>query len=183
MAKRVIKDENGNVFVEKKPLYKRIWFWILLGALLGVFNLTVNGGKHSQPTKQSVSHVASSTKADTSEENNSSAKSEETSSDVPQEYKSALSKANTYASMMSMSKAAIYDQLTSEAGEKFPAEAANYAIANVKADWNANALKKAKTYQKQMSMSSDAIRDQLTSEAGEKFTPEQADYAIQNLNK
>lgn len=101
--------------------------------------------------------------------------------DVPSEYKSALSKAKIYSDTMHMSKAGIYDQLTSEYGEKFSAEAAQYAVDNVNADWNKNALEKAKTYQDMMSMSPAAIHDQLTSEYGEKFTKEEADYAIANL--
>ena len=70
---------------------------------------------------------------------------------------------------------------TNYAGNASSAEAAQYAIDNVEADWNANALEKAKSYQDSMAMSPDAIRDQLTSEHGEKFTAEEADYAIQNL--
>ncbi|EOL45759.1 Ltp family lipoprotein [Enterococcus caccae] len=100
---------------------------------------------------------------------------------VSTEFKSALKKAESYATSMHMSKAGVFDQLTSEYGEKFPLEAAQYAIDNVKADWNANALEKAKSYQESMSMSKEAVRDQLTSEHGEKFTPEEAEYAIQNL--
>ena len=80
-----------------------------------------------------------------------------------------------------MSKAGIYSQLTSDAGEKFTEEEAQYAIDNVNADWNENALEKAKTYQDTMAMSPEAIRDQLTSEYGEKFTKEEADYAISHL--
>lgn len=38
---------------------------------------------------------------------------------VPREYKSALTKAELYAQTMYMSKAGIYDQLTSEYGENF----------------------------------------------------------------
>jgi hypothetical protein len=83
---------------------------------------------------------------------------------------------------MHMSKAGIYHQLTSEYGEKFSPEAAQYAVDNLKADYKANALEKAKSYQKQQSMSPEGIRDQLTSEFGEKFTPEEADYAVQNLS-
>lgn len=83
---------------------------------------------------------------------------------------------------MHMSKAGIYDQLTSDAGEQFPADAAQYAVDNLKADYNKNALEKAKSYQKTMNMSTAAIRDQLISAAGEQFTPEEADYAIQHLN-
>ena len=84
---------------------------------------------------------------------------------------------------MNMSKQGIYDQLTSEAGEQFPAEAAQYAVDNLKADYNKNALKKAETYADTMDMSNDAIFDQLTSEAGEKFTTEQAQYAVDHLDK
>lgn len=97
------------------------------------------------------------------------------------EYKNALKKAESYSKTMHMSKKAIYDQLTSEYGEKFPADAAQYAIDNIQADWNANALEKAKSYQKLMSMSKSAIYDQLISEYGEKFTKEQAQYAIDHL--
>jgi len=97
-------------------------------------------------------------------------------------YKSALTKASLYANTMYMSKRGVYDQLVSEYGEKFSADAAQYGIDNVKANWNANALKKAKMYQDTMSMSPDAIRDQLVSDYGEKFTQDEANYAIQHLN-
>lgn len=98
------------------------------------------------------------------------------------EYQNALKKAETYSKMMHMSKQAIYEQLTSEYGEKFPADAAQYAIDNLNADYKANALEKAKTYQKTMSMSKSAIYDQLISEYGEKFTKEEAQYAIDHLD-
>lgn len=100
---------------------------------------------------------------------------------VPTEYKSALKKAKSYSDMMHMSKAAIYDQLTSEYGEKFTPEAAQYAIDNLKVDYKENALKKAESYQENMNMSPAAIYDQLISEYGEKFTEEEAQYAIDNL--
>lgn len=99
---------------------------------------------------------------------------------VPTEYKSALKKAESYSRTLHMSKQGIYNQLTSEF-EKFSPEAAQYAVDNVKADWNANALEKAKSYQKTMSMSPEAIRSQLTSSV-EGFTEEEADYAVSHLN-
>ena len=101
---------------------------------------------------------------------------------VPAEYKSALSKATLYSNTQYMSKQGVYDQLTSEYGEKFSAAAAQYAIDNMKADWNANALAKANMYQSQQSMSPAAVHDQLTSAYGEKFTAAEADYAVQHLN-
>jgi ATP phosphoribosyltransferase regulatory subunit HisZ len=80
-----------------------------------------------------------------------------------------------------MSKAGIYDQLTSEYGEQFPADAAQYAIDNLEVNWKENALKKAQEYAELMSMSDADIYDQLISEHGEKFTKEEAQYAIDNL--
>ena len=80
-----------------------------------------------------------------------------------------------------MSKDGIYSQLTSQV-DQFKPEAAQYAIDNLQADYNANALAKAKTYQKSMNMSPEAIRTQLTS-GFEKFTDEEADYAIQHLDQ
>lgn len=102
---------------------------------------------------------------------------------VPAEYKSALATAKTYANTMHMSKARLYDQLTSEYGEKFTAAAAQYAIDNIQANWNLNALLTARNYQNTMNMSPARIRDQLTSANGEKFTQAEADYAIQHLNE
>ena len=83
---------------------------------------------------------------------------------------------------MHMSKQGIYDQLTSEYGEGFDKEAAQYAIDNIEWDWNANALATAKSYRDTMSMSKNRIYDQLTSQYGEKFTKEEAQYAIDHLD-
>ncbi|WP_236586910.1 Ltp family lipoprotein [Brevibacterium casei] len=107
---------------------------------------------------------------------------EQSEPEVPTEYSSALDKATSYSDMMYMSKAGIYDQLTSEYGEGFSAEAAQYAVDNVVADWNQNALEKARSYRDQMSMSPKKIHEQLTSEYGEQFTQAQADYAIEHLD-
>ena len=143
-----------------------IFFGVII--ILGIVGSMLGGSKESS-NSEAISDSAAVD--DTVEEDNT----------IPSEYKSALIKANTYSDVMYMSKAAIYDQLTSEYGEKFSVEAAQYAIDNVNADWNENALKKAQTYQKSMSMSPEAIRDQLTSDYGEKFTAEEAAYAIDNL--
>lgn len=97
------------------------------------------------------------------------------------EQQNALKQAQSYSSTMHMSKKGIYKQLTSEYGEGFTAEAAQYAIDNMVADWNANALTTAKSYQTTMNMSKQAIYKQLISEYGEGFTAEEAQYAIDHL--
>lgn len=82
-----------------------------------------------------------------------------------------------------MSKMGVYEQLTSEYGEGFPPEAAQYAIDKLdgEIDWKENTLKAGERYQQEMSMSKSAVYDQLVSEYGEKFTPEEAQYAVDNL--
>lgn len=176
---------------------KRNWFmrhkvitFIGIFILLGIIGSATSGDQKTQTanstiqvqpqiespkTKEDVKVVSSEISSKTT----NVVKSEQK---VPTEYKSALNKANTYANTMHMSKKGIYNQLISEHGEKFSTEAAQYAIDNIKTDWNAHALSKAKTYQNTMSMSPAAIRNQLTSDHGEKFTQEEADYAIKHLN-
>ena len=166
----------------KKPIYKRVWFWII--AIIIVIGAT--GGSGTDDSKEinsgnieSEQEVSQNNRENTTAENKSENNVED---NIPTEYKSALRKAKLYADTMNMSKAGLYDQLTSEYGEKFTAEAAQYAIDNITVDWKENALKKAKLYQETMSMSPAAIYDQLISEYGEKFTAEEAQYAIDNLN-
>ena len=72
--------------------------------------------------------------------------------------------------------------MTSDYGEQFPADAAQYAVDHLDADYNKNALEKAKSYQKEMNMSKSAIYDQLTSSYGEKFTQSEAQYAVDHLS-
>ena len=166
----------------KKPIYKRVWFWVI--AIIIVIGAT--GGSGTDDSKEinsgnieSEQEVSQNNIENTTAENKSENKVED---NIPTEYKSALRKAKIYADTMNMSKTGIYDQLTSEYGEKFTVEAAQYAIDNITVDWKENALKKAKLYQETMSMSPAAIYDQLTSEYGEKFTAEEPQYAIDNLN-
>ena len=168
----------------KKPIYKKQWFWAIVAVIvISAFA----GGSDKDTEKNTEVKQEITTKGDTTAETNTNDKNNEEESTneaekVSAEYKNALRKAETYADIMHMSKAAIYDQLTSEYGEQFPEDAAQYAIDNMEADWKANALAKAKTYQEQMSMSKAAIYDQLTSEYGEKFTAEEAQYAVDHLD-
>ncbi|EHM86494.1 Ltp family lipoprotein, partial [Staphylococcus aureus] len=76
-----------------------------------------------------------------------------------------------------------YHQLTSEYGNKFSKDDAQYAIDHLKADYNKNALESAKSYAKSLNMSTREIYDQLISEYGGRFTPSEAQYAIDHLDK
>ncbi len=165
----------------------RNWFVrhkIITGILIiigiGIIGSTMGGNetKNTLNNSSTVNTQEAKSTVDTKAETDNQAKTEK----VPAEYKSALSQAGTYANTMHLSKQGVYDQLVSEYGGKFPTEAAQYAIDNVQADWNANALAQAKTYQDTMHLSTAAVHDQLVSEYGGKFTTAEADYAIQHLN-
>ena len=182
---QIMKREEN----KKKPFYKKWWFWLIIAfAIIIVGNTLSDSGNKTTP--ESTKTEKTTPKANTKETKEAEKKvknffksdDSKKEDNVPAEYKSALNKAKTYSNLMYMSKKGIYDQLTSEYGDKFSAEAAQYAVDNLKADYNKNALKKAKSYQKDQNMSSEGIRDQLTSEYGEKFTQSEADYAVQHLN-
>lgn len=200
---------NAPVPPQKKPFYKRVWFIVLMVLLgLGILGSMMGGnsahdGRRSAiaASEQSASEAAAQTaptvesaQSDPSEQKEEAAVPAEQKEEapapveqpepepkVPAEYISALRSAESYSKTLHMSKAGIYDQLVSEYGEKFTPEAAQYAVDNVKADWNKNALEQAKNYQEVMAMSPAAIKDQLVSEYGEKFTEEEAQYAIDHL--
>ncbi|MGO3361724.1 MAG: Ltp family lipoprotein [Corynebacterium sp.] len=183
----------------KKPFYKKAWFIILVIVLVIIVAVNMGGGEDDDTSASEATLPAASTPAqleqdeagDTADdtvadgqdvpEQDAVEPPAPSSDEVPREFRSALSSAETYSEMMHMSKAGIYDQLTSEYGGQFTAEAAQYAIDNIDADWNNNALESARTYQDTMNMSPAAIHDQLTSEYGGQFTAEEADFAIGNL--
>ncbi|MBU0437799.1 Ltp family lipoprotein [Staphylococcus succinus] len=116
-----------------------------------------------------------------SESNSDSLNEYKKDNNVSREYKNALNSAKNYQSVIPMSKAGLYEQLTSSAGDQYPVEAAQYAINNLEADYKENALKSAKNYQDTMPMSDSELFKQLTSDAGDKYTQEEAKYAIDNI--
>lgn len=94
---------------------------------------------------------------------------------VSSEFKAALGSAKNYLSIMAFSEGSLKTQLEFE---KFPADAIDYALANVDADWNSEAMESAKNYLSIMAFSDPGLRTQLEFE---KFTPEQIDYAMNNI--
>ena len=163
----------------KKPIYKRWWFIVIVVLLvLGIIG-SIFGDDSDKNANQPKEKTQTEQKADEKKAAPAEEKKEEPK--VPAEYKAALKSAESYSEIMHMSKQGIYDQLISDAGDKFPPEAAQYAIDNLKADYKKNALESAKNYRDTMNMSNEEIRDQLSSEYGENFTQEEADYAVENL--
>ncbi|MDV6381050.1 DUF3862 domain-containing protein [Pediococcus pentosaceus] len=59
MSKK-IKDDNGNVYVQKKPFYKRVWFWVVVIIILGGIGSQM-GGSDTSLTSNNKSETASKT--------------------------------------------------------------------------------------------------------------------------
>lgn len=179
MVINVIK-ERTSVMADKKQgnWFGRHKVLTVIGVivLLAIIGGAAGGGNKSNTTTNSSSTASTSSKTQPA------AAQEAKQPDVPAEYKSALAQAKTYSSSLHLSKQGVYDQLVSEYGGKFTAPAAQYAIDNVQADWNANALAQGKTYQNDLHLSPAGVRDQLVSENGGKFTASEADYAVAHLN-
>lgn len=91
----------------------------------------------------------------------------------------AVDSAQSYLAMgQGFSKAGLFNQLTSSAGEGFSAADANFAINYLKPDWNAQAVESAKGYLAMGGFSRASLIEQLTSSSGEGFTEAQAEYAV-----
>ncbi len=95
--------------------------------------------------------------------------------------KQALKSAESYLSFGSFSKMGLFEQLTSEYGEGFTKEEAQFAIDHVKVNWKQEALDSAQSYLSFGSFSKMGLFEQLTSEYGEGFTKEEAQYAVDNV--
>src|SRR5699024_429874 len=145
-----------------------------------------NQNKTEEATEEKTTEEPSTEETTTEEAKTEEAKTEENESKSEnkptREYKNALNSAKNYQEILPMSKAGLFDQLTSSAGDQYPEDAAQYAIDNLKADYKENALKAAENYQDIMPMSDSELFDQLTSDAGDKYTNEEAQYAIDNLD-
>lgn len=105
-------------------------FWaIVVFVFFSVTNFGSKGSsKSNTESAESVVTESTTTEDDVSETEPASETEVAEDNNVSYEYKNALKKAKSYASKMYMSKQGVYDQLTSEYGEGFTADAAQYAI-------------------------------------------------------
>ena len=168
---------------ERHPKWK-----LICGVFLVLFVIGMAAPKNNTSTTTQTTQTATQTqetkKVDTPQKQE--VKKEEPKKEepqVPMEYKMALKSAEQYLRTMPFSKQGLYHQLTSDAGSKFPPEAAQYAVDNVKTNWKENAAKAAANYLKIMPMSRDELVNQLSSEAGDQYTLEEAQYGVEKANK
>ena len=125
-----VSNIRGNIVMDvkkKKPIFKRWWFIILVV----IFLISLLGSLGKDDVEPTINEAASTDKKVEEPQAEPVEEATEVVEDVPREYKAALKKAELYAETMSMSNSGIYDQLTSEHGEQFTAEEAQYAIDNL----------------------------------------------------
>lgn len=93
----------------------------------------------------------------------------------------ALRSAEEYLQTSAFSEAGLIEQLSSEAGSKYPHADAVFAVEHLHVDWNEQAVKAAKEYLSTSGFSCQGLIEQLSSEAGSKFTVAQAEYAANKV--
>ena len=60
MAKKIV-DENGKTYVQKKPFYKRVWFWVLAVIVVIIFgSMSGSGDKAKKVSDDSAKKVSDS---------------------------------------------------------------------------------------------------------------------------
>ena len=186
--------QNNNV----KPWYKIWWVWVIISAFFFLFLICIVGANvndDKSTDKADTTQVSKNDDSDSNDTSNDDSNSSDTSSSSSDtsnddydsngtdDQQKALDQANYFANDANMSKAKIYEQLTSSYGGNFSSSDANYAISHLDGvDWNQNALATAQKYVDDYHMSKSELYDQLTSSYGEQFTASQAQYAINNLN-
>lgn len=172
---------------ERHPKWK-----IICGVFLVLFVIGMVAPKNNTTTTQTkpTAQTAQTQEVKKTESTQSAQKQETTKTEskqeeqkVPMEYKMALKSAEQYLRTMPFSKQGLYVQLTSDAGSKFPPEAAQYAVDNVKTDWKENAARAAVGYLNIMPMSREELVNQLSGEGGDKYTLEEAQYGVEKAYK
>lgn len=71
MAKK-IKDENGNTYVQKKPFYKRVWFWVII--VIVIIGIGGNMGGSNDSTKSANNSSSSQASSSSQSKPKSAAK-------------------------------------------------------------------------------------------------------------
>lgn len=166
----------------KKKKNKIIWGIIIFVLLIGIIFAC---GSCNNTADEDVVEIESSSVEETIIEEDIN--SEDVSLTWTAEQKYAFASGLTYLEVMAFSKQRLIDQLSSEYGDNYPLEVAEFAVNAIEeqglVDWDAECEEAAKNYLDFMSFSKQGLIDQLSSEYGEQFTVEQAERAVEKVYK
>lgn len=97
----------------------------------------------------------------------------------------AVKTAMNYVDLMAFSRKGLIDQMSSEYGDKYSREDAEFAVSyleeNNLVDWDVEAVQCAQNYLDLTAFSKDGLIDQMSSDAGDKFSRKQAEYAASQV--
>lgn len=180
----------------KKPIYKRVWFIIVMAVLaIGVAGAIGGGGDatnaDADTTAPSVTTtttasdpattVAETTPAETTTTTTKAAPKPKATKELTAGQEQAIGAAQDYLSFAAFSREGLIDQLHSDAGSGFSLKDSTFAVDHLKVNWNAQAVKAAKDYLSFSHFSRNGLIEQLESSAGSGFTHAQAVYAAKKV--
>lgn len=139
----------------KKPLYKKVWFWVVVLLVIGSIRSCTNEVVSTRSEPKAPAKVTQSKE-----------------SNMTMGQKNALASAKSYLKFSAFSYTGLVNQLEYEG---YTTEEATYAVDNCGADWYEQAAKCAESYLKYSSFSRDGLIDQLEYEG---FTSAQALYGV-----
>lgn len=160
---------------EKKPIYKKVWFWIIIiviAIIIGTSqsNNTVNTATNSYQKNNSVEVTIVDFSTMSKEEAKAWMDTNKINGKINEEYSNDIEKEKFVSQSIPANTIA-------HQGDKITIV---YSLGKKPSTEEKNALKKAETYSNSLHMSKQGIYNQLTSSI-EGFTKEAAQYAIDNI--
>lgn len=157
---------------KKPPIYKRLWFWLLIIAVVGIVFLSGGSGDAQQGMKPSTSSVYENIP----EPENPYSEKETTISLSGLTFgeKNALESAYNYLELFAFSHKSLINQLEFDG---YTSTEAAFAADNCGADWTKQAEKAADNYLDFSAFSYDGLIRQLEFDG---FTEEEATYAVEH---
>lgn len=161
---------------EKKPIYKKLWFWIIIiviGIIIGTSqnNNTVDTSTNNYQKNNSVEVTIVDFSTMSKEEVKAWIDTNKINGKITEEYSNDIEKGKFVSQSISANTVA-------HQGDKITVI---YSLGKEPTTEEKNALKKAESYSNSLHMSKKGIYNQLTSSI-EGFTKEAAQYAIDNID-
>ena len=157
-------------------------FFSLLLTLIMIFTLASCGD-----TSTSTNSDTEANQNEVREEMEEESQEKDPTEDMTMEQKNAYKAAKSYLEFAGFSKQGLIDQLSSEYGDNYPVDVAEFAVnaleENGEVDWVEECKESAQSYLDFSSFSKEGLIEQLTSEYGDKYTQEEAEAAVEEVYK
>lgn len=178
----------------KKPFYKKLWVWVIVGLFVFFANIDTDSGGSTTPAKKDPAKtleevneaeekldeleaeldaaIEEGTEAVTTEVE---AEEEPAKPEMTVSQENAVITAERYISMGGFSKKSLAEQIEYEG---FPKEDVDFAIANIDVDWKEQCKQSAERYMEMGGFSKQSLTEQLQYEG---FLPDEVTYGVQQV--